>query len=84
MLALGYYATEAYFLVIGDTLGVSKDETTRAVYRVSKALCAMVRGLLLFPTSDLKGVFLNVAGTNKRKNYPHTFVQHCMRRSQTN
>ena len=55
LLALGYYATGSYCLVIGDTLGVSKKCTTR----VSKVLCAM--GLLgrdhvLFPTSDAKGV----------------------------
>ena len=38
---------------------MSKDATTRVVYRVSKALCAMGllgRGLVLFPTSDAKGV----------------------------
>ena len=34
LLMLGYYATEAYFLIFGDTLGVSKDATTRAVYTV--------------------------------------------------
>ena len=42
------------FIVIGDTLGVSKDATTRVVYCESKALCAMGllgRGLVIFPTS---------------------------------
>ena len=58
LLALGYFAIGSYCLVIGDTLGVSKDATTRVVHRVSKALCAMGvfgRGLVLFPTSDVKG-----------------------------
>ena len=39
--------------------GVSMDATTGVVYRLSKALCAMGllgRGLVLFPTSDAKGV----------------------------
>ena len=59
LLALGYYATGSDFLVIGDTPGVSKDATTRVVFRVSKALCAMGllgRGLVSFSTSDAKGV----------------------------
>ena len=59
LLALGYYATGSDCLVIGDTLGVSKDATTRVVHRVSKALCAMGllgRGLVLFSTSEAKGV----------------------------
>ena len=57
LLALGYYTTGFYCLVIGDTFGVSKD--TRVENRVSKALCVMGllgRGLVLFPTSDAKGV----------------------------
>ena len=59
LLALGYYATGFYCLVIGDTFGASKHVTTRVVCRVSKALCSMGslgRGLVLFPTSDVKGV----------------------------
>ena len=59
LLALGYYATGFYCLVIRDTFGVSKDATTRVENRVSKALCLMGllgRGLVLFPTSDAKGV----------------------------
>ena len=59
LLALWYNATESYCLVIGDTLGVSKYATTRVEYRVSKALSALGllgRGLVLFPTSDAKGV----------------------------
>ena len=59
LLALGYYATGSCCLVIGVTPGVSKDASTREVYRASKALCAMGvlgRGLVLFPTSDAKGV----------------------------
>ena len=55
LLALGYYATGSYCLVIGDTPGGSKDASTRVLYRVSKALCAMMlhvlgRCLVLFPT----------------------------------
>ena len=42
-----------------------------AVYFVSKALCAMGGGLVLLPTSDVKGIFYNVAGTYKIPNYPH-------------
>ena len=62
LLALGYYATVSYCLMIAesDTLGVSKDATTGVVYHVSKALCAMRllgRGLVLFPTPDAKGVY---------------------------
>ena len=68
-LELGYYATGAYFLVIGDTLGLSKDATSRVENRVSKALCAMGRGLVLFPTSDVNGVFYNSAGPYKIPNY---------------
>ena len=59
LLALEYYATGCYCLVIGDTFGVSKDATTRVENRVSKAVCVMGllgRGLVLFPTSDAKGV----------------------------
>ena len=59
LLAPGYYATASYCLVIGDTLGVSKDATTRVENRVSKAFYAMRllgRGLVLLPTSDAKGV----------------------------
>ena len=41
LLVLGYFVTGSYCLVIGDTLGVSKSATTRVVYRVSKALCAL-------------------------------------------
>ena len=57
--------------VIIDTLGVSKDATNRAVYRVSKTLCAMGRGLVLCPTSDVKGDFYNAADTYKVPKYPH-------------
>ena len=59
LLALRYYATGPYCLVIGDTLEVSKDAPTMVVYCVSKAFCAMGllgRDLVLFPTSDAKGV----------------------------
>ena len=59
LLALGYYATGPYCSVIGDTLGVSKDATTRVAYHVSTALCAiglLGRGLVLFTTSDTMGV----------------------------
>ena len=69
LLALGYYATGSFCLVIGDTLGVSKDARTRVVHRVSKALRAMGlfgRGLVLFPTS-----FYNIVVTYKIPNYPH-------------
>ena len=71
LLTLGYYATGSYCLVIRDTLRESKDASTRVVYRVSKAFCAMGllgRGLVLFPTSDAKGV-----STMLLSHYPHAF-----------
>ena len=85
LLALRYYATGAYFSVIGDTLGVSKDATRMAVHRVSKALSAMGRGLVSFPTgrlaSDVKKAFYSIAGIYKTPNYPQIFVRsftHCV------
>ena len=72
--------------MIGDTLGISKDATTRVVYRVSKALCAMgllERGLVLFSTSDAKGVSTMLLSHIKYR-ITHMFSPHCMRRSQMN
>ena len=40
--------------MIGDTLGVSKNAMSRVVHRVSKAFVQW--DLVLFPTSDVKGV----------------------------
>ena len=81
LLARGYYATGSYCLVIGDTLGASKDATTRVVYRVSTTLCAMGllgRGLLLFPTSDAKGVSTMLLSHIKYR-ITHMLFPHCMR-----
>ena len=86
LLTLGYYATRSYCLVIGDSLVVSKDVTTRVVFRVSKALCAMGllgRGLVLFPTSDAKGVSAMLLAHIKYQ-ITHMIIPHCMRRSQMN
>ena len=51
-------------LVIGDTLGLSKNVMSRVVHRVSKRFFAM--GSCIILTSDV-----NVASTNKIPNYPH-------------
>ena len=78
LLALGYYVTGSYCLVIQ----LSKDVSSRAVYSVSKALCAMRllgRGLVLFPMSDAKEVstmLLSIINTD----LPTCFSPHCMRR----
>ena len=63
--------------MIGDRLGVPKYATTMAVYFVSKALCAMGGGLVLLPTSDVKGIFkipfTSDVGNNTR---PTMFLAH--------
>ena len=56
---VGYYC-----LVIGYTLGVPKDASTRAVYNVCKRSC-------IIPNVGCEGRFYNVAGTYKIPNYPH-------------
>ena len=66
LLTLRYYATGAYFSVVGATLGVSKDATTKAVHRVTKALCDVGKTFISFPagrrSSAVKAVFYDIAG----------------------
>ena len=59
--------------MIGDTLWVSKDDTSRVLYRVSKALRAM--GLLGRCLVLCEGNFYNVAVTYKIPNYPYAFPE---------
>ena len=57
----------------GNAAQPSRD--TRKTKACPKALCAMVRGIVLIPTLDVKGVFYNVAGIYKMLNYPHASSQ---------
>ena len=86
ILALGHFATGSYCLVIEDMLGVSMDTTTRVVYRVSKALCAMEllgRGLVIFQSSDAKGVS-TILLSHIKYCITHMLFPHCMWLSQMN
>ena len=66
LLALRYYASGTYFSVVGDTLGVSKAATVKAVHRVTKALCEVGKVFISFPTgrraSTAKASFFDIAG----------------------
>ena len=70
MLALRYNATGFYCLVIGYTLGVSKDASTRAVYSVVWNKIIGKRPCII-PNVGCEGSFYNAAGTYKIPNYPH-------------
>ena len=60
--------TVSYCLVIGDTLGVSRNAMNRVVHRVSNAFCAMESCII--PNVGCEGSLYS--------------VPHCMRRSQMN
>ena len=60
----------SYCLVIGDTLGVSKNAMSRVVHLVSKAFCAM--GSCIIPNFGCEGSLYNVASTYKIPNYTHS------------
>lgn len=66
LLALRFYATGAYFSLVGDSLGVSKCATTKAVHRVSRAICDIGRQFIKFPVgrqaSAVKAAFYDIAG----------------------
>ena len=49
LLALRFHASGDYFSVVGDTLGVSKAATVKAVHRVTKALCVVEKVFISFP-----------------------------------
>lgn len=78
LLALRFYATGAYFSLVGDSLGVSKCATNKAVFRVSQALRSIARRFIYFPrgrqASTVKASFYNIAG-NK--------TIHCVKLSST-
>ena len=48
------------FLVIRDKLRVSKDATTRGVYRVSKVLCAMGSWLVSYSMEHLYCLLMSI------------------------
>ena len=64
--------TGSYFLVIGYTLGVSKDASTRVVHGVSNGIIG--KRPCITPNLGCEGSFYNVAGTYKIPNYPHAYT----------
>lgn len=51
LLALRYFATGAFSLVVADYIGVSKATAHRVIHRVSKALCSLRAKYIKFPSS---------------------------------
>ena len=49
LVALRFYATGAFFRLIGDSVGLSESTVSRCVHRVSRALAALAKRFVRFP-----------------------------------
>ncbi|XP_061174870.1 putative nuclease HARBI1 [Saccostrea echinata] len=66
LLALRFFATGAFYQLIGDSLAISKSTTGRAVREVTSLLCSLARQFIRFPsipeTAEIRTKFYSLAG----------------------
>ena len=54
LLALRFFATGSYYLVLGDTMHVSKSSVCRCVYNIAKVLVDIRRKVIKFPNTQTR------------------------------
>jgi hypothetical protein len=65
LIALQYYATGTFHMVVGDPLQVNQSTANRAIHRVTHALCMRINDFVKFPDdanslSEIKDGFFNM------------------------
>lgn len=64
-IALRYYATNSYFSLVGDSIGIHKCSVSRIVNRVTRRICRLSNTFIKLPTGDdiavTKRKFHNIA-----------------------
>ena len=60
-IALRYYATNSYYSLVGDSIGIHKCSVSRIVNRVTRAICRLSNRFIKFPTEN------DDVATTKRK-----------------
>lgn len=67
LVALRFYATGSFQVLVGDSYGIHKSTVSRIIHRVSRALARQINNFITFPTTlqemnQSKHLFYNICG----------------------
>jgi len=59
LVAIRYYATGSFQVVMGDTIGISQSQVSKIVAKVSIAICSLYKQFIVFPTNQNSANIMN-------------------------